>query len=282
MTVSLLLALGAAVCFGVCDYVSGMFSRRLSMLDILGFGSAIGLILIVLLLPFFPEADATTADLGWGFVSGLAAAGAALLLLRGFRVGRFGVVSPVSSVGAAGIPVVVGLALGEDPSAIVLTGLVAGIAAIWLVSGSASPAANGARPRAAGLWEGLGAGILLAVMFLTLSRADFASGPWPVLTLQLGLLAVIGVALVLRRKRPRITLDDIPGVSIVGATAVIGTLGFIYSAYLGLVSIAAVVTAMSPAVTVLMARMLIAEHFTPRQLVGLAAAAVAIILISLG
>jgi|GEM_PF-1936957 len=282
MSFAVLFALGAAVSFGLTDYVSGVLSRRLRILDILGIGNLFGLLLVIALLPLLPAEALSPADLAWGLVGGICSAMGVLLLLRGFRVGRFGVVSPVSSVGAAGIPVLVGLAIGEQPSLVVLAGLVAGIASIWLVSGTTPRSQKGHTQSAAGLWEGLGAGVMLAAMYLTLSRADYASGPWPVVAMQVGVLAVIGLALLGLRQRPSIPRADIVGVAVVGITAVLGALGFIYAARQGLVSIAAVLASMSPAVTILLARMLIAERFTPRQIVGLGIAAAAILLISLG
>lgn len=282
MTASVLLALAAAFGFGVSDYLAGVFSRRLRLLDILAIGNVAALAVLLALLPLFPGASAVPRDLVWGGLAGVAAAVGVLALMRGFRVGRFGVVSPVSSVGAAGIPVIAGLLLGEQPSVAVLAGLATGVVSIWLVSGTSANGSAGDGRIAAGLWEGLAAGVLFAVMFLALSRADYTSGPWPVLALQIGLLGAIVVALAVRRQTPRITLPDVPGVAAIGIAGILGTLAFIYSARLGLVSIAAVISAMSPAVTVLLARVLIAEHFTNRQVAGLCLAAVALVLISLG
>lgn len=282
MSASVLLALTAALGFGVSDYLAGVFSRRLRILDVLAVGNVAGLLGMIAILPLFPAASAVPRDVIWGSVAGVAAAAGVLTLLRGFRIGRFGVVSPVSSVGAAGIPVIVGLLLGEQPSPMALVGLGAAIVSIWLVSGTTPDGRSGGRVIAAGLWEGLAAGVLFALMFLALSRADYTSGPWPVLALQVASAAVILLVLVVLKEKPRIALPDLPGVSAVGLTGVFGTLAFIYAARLGLVSIAAVISAMSPAVTVLLARMLIAEHFTPRQLAGLGLAGVALVLISLG
>lgn len=282
MSLTVALALASALAFGISDYLSGVLSRRLRILDLLAIGTPVGLVVTLGLLPLLPVERVTTVDLIWGAVAGVAATFGILLLLRGFRVGRFGVVSPVSSVGAAGIPVVVGLALGEQPGPIVLTGLLVGIVSIWLVSSGSPEAQKGTRRTAAGLWEGLGAGVMFAAMFLTLSRAEFSSGAWPVLTLQIGSLAVIGLALVGLRQFPRVAWVDLPAVAAVSVVGVLGTLAFIYSAWLGLVSIAAVISAMSPAVTVLLARALIAERFTGPQIAGLVLALLAIVLISLG
>lgn len=280
--IPVLLALAAAVCFGVSDYLSGVFSRRLRILDILVVGHVIGLLLLLAMLPLFHGTAVATADLVWGACAGIAAALGVLLLLRGFRVGRFGVVSPVSSVGAAGIPVLAGLLLGEQPSRLAGIGLVVGIVSIWLVSSARPDPRGDGRRVAAGLREGLAAGVLLAVMMLALSRADHASGPWPVLALQLAMLAVIGGVVAVRGQRPRVTGPDLPGVAAIGITVVLGLLAFIQAARLGLVSIAAVIASMSPAITVLLARLLISERFTPPQIVGLGAAAVALVMIGLG
>lgn len=282
MSLAVPLALVAAVCFGVSDYLAGVLSRRLRISDIIAIGSPAGLVFVAVLLPVLPVEAVRTADLIWGAIAGAAAALGVLLLLRGFRVGRFGVVSPVSSVGAAGIPVVVGLMLGETPSAVVLAGLVVGVISIWLVSAASDSGAVAMRPTAAGLWEGLGAGVLFAGMFLALGRADFASGPWPVLSLQLGLMLAIGSVVAARRRWPRVVVDDLPGVIGVSVLGTAGTLAFIYSAWSGLVSISAVIAAMSPAVTLILARLLIGEHFTRQQVAGLALAAVALVLIGLG
>lgn len=282
MTATVALSLCAALAFGISDYLAGVLSRRLRILDLLAVGAPLGLLVVVAALPLLPAQAVTGADLAWGLLAGIAAALGVLALLRGFRVGRFGVVSPVSSVGAAGIPVIAGLLLGEQPSPVVLAGLGAGIVSIWLVSSGSPEAQQGSRRTAAGLGEGLAAGVFFAAMFLLLSRADLQSGPWPVAALQIGLLGVIGAALAGLRQCPRVALRDVPAVAAVSVLGVLGTLAFIYAAWFGLVSIAAVVSAMSPAVTVLLARALIAEGFTPRQIVGLLCAGVAIVLITLG
>lgn len=282
MSVALVLALAATVTYGVSDYLAGVFSRRLRILDVMTVGYAVGLLTFIPAGPLLIGTTYVRADLAWGALAGVAGAAGVLLLVHGFRIGQFAVVSPVSAVGTAVIPVLVGVLLGEQLGPVTLLGLAAGIVAIALVSGARMAPRKWTQRQgetAAGLWWGLGAGVAYAGMFLALSRSDYGSGPWPVLALQLATVVIILIALAIRRQVPRVGARDLPGVAAIGATAVLGNLAFVYSARLGLVSVAAVIASMSPAVTVLLARLVTGERFTRRQLVGLVHAAVALVLI---
>lgn len=285
MSASLILALLSTASYGVSDYLSGVFSRRQRILDVLAVGYSAGLIAFVPVWPLLASTSFSLGDLAWGALAGFAGAAGVLLLLRGFRVGQFAVVSPVSAVGTAAIPVAVGLLLGEQPGPVTFAGLAIGLVAIALVSGARMAPRVWRRTgggTSAGFWSGLGSGVAYAGMFLALSRSDYSSGPWPVLALQVGLLAVIALVLGARRQVPRVPASDWPGVAGIGITSVVGSLAFVYAARLGLVSIAAVIASMSPAVTVLLARVVTGERFTRRQIVGLAHALLALVLIGIG
>ncbi len=285
MSASVILALLATAGYGVADYLSGVFSRRLRILDVLTVGYTAGLLVFVPAWPLLASTGFSPADLAWGALAGCAGAVGVLLLLHGFRVGQFAVVSPVSAVGTAAIPVAAGLLLGEQPGPVTFAGLAVGVVAIALVSGARIAPRVWRRVgggTSAGFWSGLGSGVAYAGMFLALSRSDYSSGPWPVLALQFGLLAVIGGVVGARRQRPDVRASDWPGVAAVGITSVVGNLAFVYAARLGLVSIAAVIASMSPAVTVLLARVVTGERFSRRQLLGLAHAVAALVLIGAG
>jgi hypothetical protein len=115
------LALGASALWGVGDFLGGVTSRRLATLTVLAYSQAAGLLGIF----------AAALVLGDEFLSGVGFAAAALAglgglvglgaLYRGMAVGAIGVVAPISA-SAAVIPVTVGLARGERPSALQLVG----------------------------------------------------------------------------------------------------------------------------------------------------------------
>lgn len=281
MSVAVLLGLGAAIGFGLSDYLAGIYARRFRLLSVLVVAQVAGLLVLVVAIPLFDGSGAKPVDLAWGALGGLATAAAILLLMQGFRVGRLSVVSPVSSLGAAGIPVVVGLLIGEQPSLPALVGLAGGLIAIWLVSSGAPDVRTGERSLAAGFWYGIGAGVGFALLYVALAMTEPASGVWPAVSMQVVLLTVIIVAMVTRRQRLSVTPEALSGIVGVGVAGAMGTVCFLYAARVGLVSIAAVIASLSPAVTVILARLLLAELLSWRQVGGLLLAGVALVLISL-
>ena len=120
------------------------------------------------------------------------------------------VVAPVSAVGAAVVPVLVGTLAGERPSLLVWTGIVAALPGIWLVASvpedDLSRISPDAGPRATARWslaDGLGDGVLaglgFGVLFAALAQVPDTAGLWPLtLTQPVSVPAVVLLATVLR------------------------------------------------------------------------------------
>lgn len=279
MNTVLALSIGAAFALGVSDYLAGRYSRRYSILSLLVIAQAAGLIVVVAAIPVFPGASPTPMDIVWGAIGGAAGAVGVLLLVKGFRVGLLSVVSPVSSLGAAGIPMIVGILLGEEPAPTAIIGLFAGLVAIWLIGSGTLRLRSGAGDVAAGLWYGLAAGVGLAAMLLALAAARPESGIWPMLSMQAALFGVLAGALMFRRQRLYVGFGGLPGIAAIGVTGTLGMLLFLYAARAGMVSIAAVIASMSPAFTVLLARVFLGEVLSYTRITGLLIAGAALILI---
>src|SRR3984893_12123385 len=111
MIMGILLALAAAVLYGSSDFGGGLASRRLGCLRVSIVGSAVASVLAwgVLILALGP--GPSLRAVAWGLVSGLAGGAGTLVLYRGLARGQMSVVGPLSAVGAAGGPGVVGGAL---------------------------------------------------------------------------------------------------------------------------------------------------------------------------
>ena len=281
MTAALLLGLGATVGFGLGDFLSGWYSRRHGLLSVLVVSQAAGLVVLLLVAPFSPPVSGLV-DLAWGAAAGVAGALGGLLLLYGFRHGRLSVVSPISSVGAAGLPVVADLITGQRPSTPALVGIGVGLVAIWLVSLAMEDPRRRASTPGVGALPGLAAGIMFGTLFLALDRTDPASGAWPVISAQVAIV-VLGIAAVLvRRQSVRIPRQAVLGVAVAGVATAVATASFLFAARAGFVSVAALLASMSPAVTVVLARWILAERLRPHQVLGLVAAGAALVLIGLG
>jgi uncharacterized membrane protein len=225
----------------------------------------------------FVGGEPTGGDLGWAVVAGLCNGFGTAFLYRGLSSGRIGVVAPVSGVAAATVPVLAALGLGERPPVLAWLGICLALPGIWLVSRSTPEAPTAGR---SGLLDGLLAGLGFGLLFVSLSRLSEDAGLLPLAVNQI--MAVPSIALVARglsqswvpRERAAL-VGAVPGL-LAGAA----TLLFLRASQSGFLSIAAVVTSLYPAATVVLAVVVLREHVHRSQAVGLLACLGAVALVA--
>ena len=275
-------ALISAILYGVSDFAGGVASRRLSVWPV-GLlactGSFAGSIVIAVVEPGNPGAG----DLAWGLLAGVGSGSGTAFLYRGLAAGRMGVVAPVSAVGAVLVPLLVGLLAGERPDLLAWVGIVVALPGIWLVSrddGSSDGSSGPENGLGAGLLDGILAGVGFGLLFAALGQVSDTAGYWPLVAdqgssvLSLALVAVIVGGNPIPRQRAE-AWGLVPGV-----LATLAVLFFILATHEGLLSVAAVITSLYPAFTVLLAIVVLREHVHRAQAVGLALCAVTIVCVS--
>ncbi len=273
------LALVAALCYGVSDYAAGIGGRRASAEAVAIMSQPIGLLAAVAAVLALSSASPTVSVLAWGALSGLGSGVGTLALYRGLTVGRMSVVAPLSAVLAAALPAVVGIATGDHLSPLRLTGLALALPGIALVSRQLT--ADGETKRA-GVAEGLVAGFGFALLFIGLSRAGTSSGAWPLVPAQtVAVVTVLALGLSTGRTGGTWRAAWWPAV-ITGVLGGAANLFFLAATGAGQLSVVAVITSLYPAVTILLARGLLHEHWQRAQAIGLALSAVAVCLITVG
>lgn len=280
--IAIALSLLSAVAYGLSDFVGGVLSKRASPWSVAFVGQLAGAAL-VLGLAAVTAGTPTAADLGWAVVAGAGNGLGTAFLYRGFASGRMGVVAPVSGVGAALVPVAVGLATGERPAALVWLGIVAALPGIWLVAREpGGPASSGSPAGSDGLLDGVLAGLGFGTLFAALAQVPDTAGFLPLALNQLVAVGVIVLAAVLLREPwlPR-TRAAASGV----ATGVLGTLAtgaFLLASQQGLLTVTSVLASLYPAVTVVLAATLLREHVHRTQAAGLVLCGVAVALVATG
>jgi drug/metabolite transporter (DMT)-like permease len=153
------LALVAALVYGAGDFLGGLASRRAATVAVVVWSQGLGLIILGCVLPFFGGRPGA-GDLAWGAVCGVAGAAAIALLYRGLAIGTMGVVSPLSAVLGAAIPMLFGIAVhGERPAALAYAGIAAALLAVVCVSAAGEGERAAAR---SGVLEGVLAGFAFA------------------------------------------------------------------------------------------------------------------------
>jgi drug/metabolite transporter (DMT)-like permease len=150
------------------------------------------------------------------------------------------------------------------------------------VSDSA-PGSPGGRVRRlfpAGVSYGLAAGACFALLFVGLNQAGSGSGLWPVFFGQAAALVAVACAAVFTGD---LRLPEERGgwlAAAAGLTGGPGTILFFLATHRGLLAVAAVITSLYPAVTILLARVVLGERLTAIRLAGLTLAAASVALIA--
>jgi uncharacterized membrane protein len=275
----ILFGLLAALSYGIGDFAAGVGSRRMGANLVAGIVQFFSLIAIIIGVFLFPGNGPSKHALLWGAVSGVGSAGGTIALYRGLAVGQMSVVSPLSAVTSAAVPVIVGLFLGDHLSTLAIIGIIIALPGIVFVSRQGS--GNGKNLQT-GIAEGLLSGMGFALLFIALDQAGTHSGAWPLIPGQsVGFMILLPLAWKERRRFRGVTSATM---IIVGAGLISGlaNLFFLAATGRGQLSIVAILTSLYPAVTIIFARILLGERWSFLQTVGLGITAAAIVLISLG
>ncbi|MFE2491888.1 EamA family transporter [Streptomyces mirabilis] len=276
--IALILALGSSLAYGCADFLGGLGARKAHVLRTVMIAAPASLAVELLLWPFL-GASFSAGALGWGAASGIASAAAFALLYRTLAIGPMNVLSPVTALVSATLPVAVGLLQGEHLGGAGLVGLPLALVAVILVS--AGHGAGSARPSRTALLSAFGAGGAIALQLVFLHQAPSDTGVAPLIIGRAVSSAVILAAagLMYRRlgsERPAYAMSTAAGV-----LDSMANLLFLLAARSGDLTVVAVITALYPAGTVLLARSVLAERIRRGQLVGLGTAAVAVSLLAL-
>ena len=295
MTASpVVLALASALCYGTGDFLGGEGSRRSSPAQLSLLVQSTGLVAAVIAVAITAHGSPPTAVIEWGALSGVGSAIGNQALYRGLASGAMNVVAPLSAVLTAVLPAIVGLAGGDRLGLAGWAGLVLAVPAIALVSLSPGQSssdrptqARTASPVRLGVGWGLLAGCGFGVLFVALDKAGTAFGAWPLVPGQIVAVLLVGsvTTYLRRRSRPR-TRQSTPwsralvwGVAS-GFGGAGGNIFFFAATGAGTLTIVAVVSALYPAITVLLAAIVLRERTSRIQLIGLLICAVAVVLIT--
>lgn len=276
--IALLLALGSSLAYGCADFLGGLGARKAHVLRTVMIAAPASLVVELLLWPVL-GASFSAGALGWGAASGVASAAAFVLLYRTLAIGPMNVLSPVTALVSAALPVGVGLLQGEHLAVAGVVGLPLALVAVVLVS--AGHGAGSARPSRTALLLAFGAGAAIALQLVFLHQTPSDSGVAPLIVGRAVSSAItLAAAGVMYRRlgseRPAYAMSAAAGV-----LDSVANLLFLLAARSGDLAVVAVIVALYPAGTVLLARGVLAERIHRGQLVGLGTAAVAVSLLAL-
>jgi drug/metabolite transporter (DMT)-like permease len=279
--IAILLALASSLGYGCADFAGGLASRGAHVLRVAAIGAPAGLAVQLVLLPV-AGGHWSAAALGWGAASGLASAVSITLLNQSLALGPMSVLSPVTAVVSALLPVAAGVIGGERLAPAAIIGIVLALVAVTAISAGGEHAT---RPSRSALAMAVGAGLAIAAQLICLHQTPADSGTTPVLTGRVVSAAILLTAFAVHRSTHRPAGPAGRGtVALALAGGVMDTLSnvaFLLAVRHGSLAVVAVIAALYPGGTVLLARVTLGERVARSQLAGLAGAAAAVALLAL-
>jgi drug/metabolite transporter (DMT)-like permease len=257
------LALCAAALWGTGDFLGGLATRRVAVLRVLFWSQLVGLAGLVAWI-----AMAGAARPGAGVLYALAAGLAGVIglgcLYRGMAVGAMGIAAPISATSPA-VPLAFDVFHGRSPGAAQWLGILLALIGVVLVS--REPGGSGG-PVAAGVGLALVAALCFGLFVVGIGEAAQESAPWAAATARFGSVSALVLALGWTRTVPRVSSRHLPLIVAVGIFDTGANVLIAVAATKGAIGIVAVLSALYPIATILLARAVLHERLGTTRTAG--------------
>jgi len=296
-SLSVTFSLGSVFTWGTSDFLGGHAVRRANAFHFTTLAHAGGTLFMAALALTNQSAFPPTTSTRWALAAGLCGGAALAIFYRALASGRMGLAAPVAAVVSAGIPTVFAIFTEGLPGRIQLAGFVFAGIGLWLISRPE----NQTRP------EGLGLAVVASIgfagFFLCVKQAGNASALWTAALARFASFALTGTIVLIGRDRRKdlapivqaerveanvsrsnsvISLDlrKAAMAILAGCLDISGSALFIRASQIGRLDVVVVISSLYPAVTVLLARLILHEHFSRWRTMGMLVALTAVPLIA--
>jgi drug/metabolite transporter (DMT)-like permease len=276
-------SVAAVFLWGAADFAGGYGSRRANAFVLTAFSHLCAFALMFALALAQHGKFLSGASIVWALTAGASGGFSLAIFYRTLAFGKMGLTAPIAALVGAAIPTLVDIVREGAPSLWTIAGFLVASFAIWLIARPEPQdldveKASG-RPGVVGMAALAGVGF--AGFYLCTNQAS-GSPLWIAVIARVGSFMATAVAVVAMRAplsldRPRMTLGMLAGFLDITASAL-----FISASQRGRLDQAVVLTSLYPAVTVLMARLVLKEQFSRWKFIGLLAALAAVPMIAAG
>ncbi len=262
--------------WGAADFSGGLATKKTNVYSVVLISQVIGGLFLALTALLFGERVPPADDLLFGALAGVAGAIGLLGLYSGLAHGRMGIVAPLTAVLSAAIPIVFSLFSEGIPPQIQIIGFALTLVAVWLLSGAGGQTAI--QPVEIGYAVLAGTGF--ALFFILIDQANDVSVFWPLVAARVASVTFMGLFVVVRGVWQRPSRQQMPIIIFAGVLDALGNAFFTIAARLGRLDLAAVLSSLYPATTVLLAQLILHERLNRNQWLGVLIALAALILIT--
>ncbi|HVI76623.1 MAG TPA: DMT family transporter [Candidatus Acidoferrum sp.] len=274
-------SVSAVFIWGTSDFAGGYASKRANAFVFTAFSHFCACVLMLAVAFAQHGAMPNRASIVWALVAGSLGGFALAIFYRALAAGQMGLTAPIAALLGAAIPTLVDIALEGAPSRWSIGGFVLAIVAIWLITRPEPQGQNDEAGHPRGVAAAALAGVGFAGFYLCIHQAT-GSPAWVAFIARIASFSVTAVAVIATRAPLRLHRSSASLGILAGFFDISGSALFIYASQHGRLDEAVVITSLYPAVTVLLARLVLKEHFSRWKFIGLLTALAAVPLISGG
>jgi drug/metabolite transporter (DMT)-like permease len=271
----------AVVVWGASDFAGGFGSRRANAFVLTAFSHLCAFVLMLAIAFAEHGVFPNRASIFWAVAAGVIGGFSIAIFYRALASGHMGLAAPIGALLGAAIPTLVDIALEGAPSRWSVLGFALAILAIWLIARPEAPGESDESGHPKGVAAAALAGVGFAGFYLCIHQAT-GSPTWVAAISRIGSLAATSIAVLATRAPLQLNRSATTFGALAGCLDIIGVALFILASQHGRLDEAVVITSLYPAVTVLLARIVLKEHFNRWKVVGLLAALAAVPLIAAG
>ncbi|HEV2062863.1 MAG TPA: EamA family transporter [Solirubrobacteraceae bacterium] len=275
------MALASSACWGVADFAGGLFSRRLPAAVVLLAQQIAGAVICAALILGTAEALPEGRTVWLSLLAGSAGALALGAFYRALALGTMSVVAPISASGVV-VPVIVGIASGDRPTALQAAAIPVIFAGVLLASREVHEHEERVGAARTSILLALFAALAFGVYFSITDAVAEDSVLWLLLIGRGAAVALLAGFVVARPPAVRPKPVDLLPLAAIGGLDLLATGLYALATTEGLLSIVAVVGSLYPIATVLLARAVLRERLRRGQQAGVALALVGVAAVAAG
>lgn len=277
---TIVLGFATSLVYGFADFFGALGSKRIKPV-VVTFWSGLSGLALLLVASIFMGADFSSAGIFWGVTAGVASAVAMTCLYASLAIGPISILSPLGAVVSAIVPMIVGSLQGDRFSAwgwVALAGILVAVILVGFVPGE-----DVRLPSAKGLILGLAAGAGIGLVLIALAKAPHDTGLTSVIFLRATSASLLGIFMAFSLIRSKTQQNsDASGerttkapssfwwaVIVAGFFDSSANVFFTLASRLGSLSVVAVLTALYPVGTIILARIFLKEKIAKSQLLGI-------------
>ncbi len=274
---ALVFGLASALSWGAGDFSGGVATKKGNVYSVVLISQIIGGFFLAILALLLRETFPPVTDLVIGGVAGISGVIGLLALYSGLASGRMGIVAPLTAVLSATIPIIFSLFTEGIPPTLQIIGFLLALVAVWLLSGAGG--SDGVQLVELGYAAVAGSGF--ALFFILIDQANETAVFWPLVMARIASVTFLTIFVLVRGIWERPSQKQMPLIVLAGMLDALGNAFFTLSARYGRLDLAAILSSLYPASTVLLAQLILHERLGRSQWMGVIIALVAIVLITL-